>query len=186
MNARLSIGPQSQVSATPTSELPTSGLMRQSRAPVPPIASTMKLVGGPRKRSTSLAGGRSTAGAKTSGGGSSIIAGPRRISSRLREADRIRPRSLLWKSRQNARSTRFGNRAGRRLHRPTSISADGRYRRRDQNATSSPWPGSFPPIRCRPDRRWRSRTERKIERNSRACRASADFEHKTLAKCEKV
>ena len=45
MNARLSSGPQSQVSATPTKRPPTSRLIRQSSAPVPFIASTMKLVG---------------------------------------------------------------------------------------------------------------------------------------------
>ena len=74
MNARLSSGPQSQVSATPTSGPPTSRLMRQSRAPVPFMASTMKLVGVPRKRSTSSLGGRSCDAAKTSGSGSSIMA----------------------------------------------------------------------------------------------------------------
>src|SRR5271163_4117110 len=74
MNARLSSGPQSQVSATPTSEPPTSRLIRQSRAPDPFIASTMKLVG-VRKRSTTSADGRSIDGAKTIGGGSSIIGG---------------------------------------------------------------------------------------------------------------
>src|SRR5580693_600832 len=72
MKARLSSGPQSQVSATPTIERPTSGLIRQSRAPVPFIASTMKLVGA-RKRSTTSADGRSTDEAKTIGGGSSIM-----------------------------------------------------------------------------------------------------------------
>src|ERR1700729_4502169 len=71
-NARLSSGPQSQVSATPTNEPPTSRLIRQSRAPVPFIASTMKLVGA-RNRSTTSADGRSIEGAKTIGGGSSIM-----------------------------------------------------------------------------------------------------------------
>src|SRR5208337_4334180 len=76
-SARLSLAPQSQVSATPSSECPTIGLMRQSSAPDPPMASTTKLVGAPRNRSTSSHGGRSTDGAKASGGGSSIITGPR-------------------------------------------------------------------------------------------------------------
>src|SRR5258708_13466152 len=75
MNARLSSGPQSQVSATPTNDLPTSRLIRQSRAPAPFMASTMKLVGA-RKRSTMSAGGRSIDGAKTIGGGSSIMGDP--------------------------------------------------------------------------------------------------------------
>src|SRR5271165_157789 len=74
-SARLSLAPQSQVSATPSSECPTIGLMRQSSAPDPPMASTTKLVGAPRKRSTSSHGGRSTDGAKASGGGSSIMTG---------------------------------------------------------------------------------------------------------------
>src|SRR6202044_3413928 len=74
MNARLSSGPQSQVSATPTNDLPTSRWIRQSSAPVPFIASTMKAVG-VRKRSTISADGRSIDGAKTIGGGSSIIGG---------------------------------------------------------------------------------------------------------------
>src|SRR5271166_2680022 len=88
MSARLSPAPQSQVSATPRKVCPTIGLMRQSSAPEPPIASTMKLVDAPRNPSTSSAGGRSTAGAKTSGGGSSIIVDP--------VADvRARPRTLL-------------------------------------------------------------------------------------------
>src|ERR1700733_5768975 len=73
-NARLSSGPQSQVSATPTNELPTSRLIRQLSAPVPVIAATMKLVGA-RKRSTISADGRSIDGAKTIDGGYSIIGG---------------------------------------------------------------------------------------------------------------
>src|ERR1700690_527415 len=72
MNAKLSSGPQSHVSATPTNDLPTSRLIRQSRAPVPFMASTMKAVG-VRKRSTISTDGRSIDGAKTIGGGSSIM-----------------------------------------------------------------------------------------------------------------
>ena len=48
------------------SERPTIGLMRQSSAPEPSIASTMKLVGAPRNRSTRVGRGRSIDGAKTS------------------------------------------------------------------------------------------------------------------------
>src|SRR5580704_9962054 len=86
-NARLSSGPQSQVSATPTNALPTSRLIRQLSAPVPFIASTMKLVGA-RKRSTISADGRSIDGAKTIGGGSSIMGD---LVSQLRDGGGIGP-----------------------------------------------------------------------------------------------
>ena len=103
MNARLSTGPQSQVSATPRSERPTSGLMRQSSAPVPFMASTMKLVGAPRKRWTSSVGGRSIDTANAIGGGSSIMAD---LASQIVCGGGIAP---LAPADSNARSTRLGN-----------------------------------------------------------------------------
>ena len=105
MSARLSSGPQSQVSATPTSERPTSRL----DPPVERARAVHRVDDEAGRRAEALdesADGRSIDGAKTSGGGSSIMGD---LVSHL-FGGAIAPHGL--ESDRNARSTRAGNRSG--------------------------------------------------------------------------